>query len=58
VKPRFTDAHRYPHGYVPANKTDVAATHKRVRKQIADQARADAAVLTEQTQKVLTIKRK
>lgn len=27
--PKFTDQHRYPHGYVPANATDVTGTWKR-----------------------------
>jgi hypothetical protein len=33
MKPKFTDAHRFPHGYVKAEATDVRKTFERVRRQ-------------------------
>jgi hypothetical protein len=33
VKPRFTDLDKYPNGYTPANKTDLAKTFKRIKEQ-------------------------
>lgn len=31
MKPKFTDDHRYPRGYVSSGKTNVAKTFARVR---------------------------
>ena len=45
-QPRYTDLHRYPHGYVKSGSTDVAATFRRVRaeqQRAAEQAQRDAA---------------
>lgn len=36
-KPRYTDAHKYPHGY--SRVTDLAATFARVRRELQAQAR-------------------
>lgn len=33
-RPRFTDAHRYPRGYVPSFATNIRRTFARVRKQL------------------------
>ena len=33
MKPKFTDAHRYQHGYRSALKTNIAETFARIRKQ-------------------------
>jgi hypothetical protein len=41
-KPKFTDLSRYPHGYRPANKTDVRETFRRVLRE--RQAEAEAKV--------------
>ena len=32
-EPRYTDLHRYPNGYTPANQTNVKATFDRVEAQ-------------------------
>jgi hypothetical protein len=39
--PKFTDAHRYPHGYVKSEATDIRATFRRVQRQLADQERRE-----------------
>lgn len=31
--PKFTDRHRYPHGYKPANQTDIRETFLRVQEE-------------------------
>jgi hypothetical protein len=31
--PKYSDLHKYPHGYKPANQTDVKATFARVIEQ-------------------------
>lgn len=41
MKPKFTDAARYPNGYRTAAKMDVAATFKRIRAE--QKARAEEA---------------
>jgi len=33
VKPRYTDAQKYPHGYKPACETDIGRTFERIRRQ-------------------------
>lgn len=43
MKPKFTDASRYRHGYKPAVATDVRATIDRERKRIKDEQEAIAA---------------
>jgi len=56
VKPRFTDHHRFPPGgYVKASKTDVAATFRRIRREMAEQEKAEAEA--EAMQKVRSIKK-
>jgi hypothetical protein len=32
--PRFTDNHRFPHGYTPAAATDITKTFARARQEI------------------------
>jgi hypothetical protein len=34
MKPKFTDAHRYPHGYVPQRDSDVRKTFARERRRL------------------------
>lgn len=34
MKPRYTDAKRYPHGYRRSENTDITVTWERARKQI------------------------
>lgn len=41
-RPNFTDAHRFPHGYVPSKSTDIAATFRRARRQIEAEAQRQA----------------
>jgi hypothetical protein len=36
--PRYTDSHRYLHGYHTACDTNIAKTFERIRKELADQA--------------------
>jgi hypothetical protein len=59
-KPKFTDEHRYPRGYTHA--TDVAATFKRIRKQLAEEENKrkeiQAQIQAEQVSKVRAIGRK
>ena len=38
-QPRFTD-NRYPNGYVPAARTDIQTTFRRVRRKIEEAAEA------------------
>lgn len=33
MRPRYTDAHKYPHGYKPACDTDVGKTFELIRRQ-------------------------
>lgn len=43
MKPKFTDAHRFPpKGYKPAVSTDIRETFERIRKQQAEQAQRKA----------------
>jgi hypothetical protein len=35
---RYTDSHKYPHGYHAACDTNIAKTFERIRKEQADQA--------------------
>ena len=44
MKPKFTDSHKYPHGYKRAVETDVRLTIERARKRIelAKKAQAEA----------------
>jgi hypothetical protein len=34
--PKFTDRHRFPSPYVRSEKTDIAATFERIRRQLAE----------------------
>lgn len=43
--PRFTDLHRFPHGYTHSKATDVAKTFARVRREMA-KSQAEAAKKT------------
>jgi len=36
--PRYTDSHKYPHGYHTACDTDIGKTFERIRKQQAEAA--------------------
>lgn len=38
MKPRFTDEHKYPYGYVSASATDITKTLDRARKRLKQQA--------------------
>lgn len=33
MKPKFTDAHRFPHGYTRSEGTDIKKTFERVRRE-------------------------
>lgn len=33
MKPRYTDMHKYPHGYKAACDTDIGRTFERIRRQ-------------------------
>lgn len=45
MKPRYTDAKRYPHGYKAACDTDIARTFERIRReQKANAAEAERKV--------------
>ena len=33
MKPRYTDSHKYPHGYFSARDTDIGRTFARIRLQ-------------------------
>ena len=37
-EPKFTDQHRYPHGYKPARETDIRETFARAQEQIRQNA--------------------
>lgn len=41
--PRFTDTHKYPHGYRPAARTNIRATFLRVRAAMKENATEVAA---------------
>lgn len=42
MKPKFTDAHKFgPTGYIKAAKTDIAATFRRIRREMAEQEKAE-----------------
>ena len=34
MKPKFTDEHKYPRGYVPSGSTDIAKTWAAVRRKL------------------------
>lgn len=54
MRPRFTDKHRYPHGYRKADQTDVRATFARVRERQAaavDEAKAKVTVIQPRVRK-------
>ena len=53
LRPRFTDTHRYPHGYVHA--TNVAKTFARIRREQIKEAKARTEVVAEQIAKVRRI---
>lgn len=40
MKPKFTDLHKYPHGYTSAAATDITATLERARKRLKLQQEA------------------
>jgi hypothetical protein len=42
VKPKFTDGHKYPHGYTPSGSTDVRRTFERVRREQRAKAEQEA----------------
>ena len=44
LTPRYTDSHRYPHGYRAACDTNIAKTFERVRKRRADSESKDKAL--------------
>lgn len=48
-KPRYTDGHRYPHGYTIHEATDVRKTFERVRREMKEKA--------ERSQSVVQLKR-
>jgi hypothetical protein len=49
VKPRYTDKHRFPHGYTTSDKTDITRTWARIREQLEKDKQ-------ERAEKVRTIK--
>lgn len=56
MKPKYTDAARYEHGYITAKDTDVRKTFARIRRQLADQEREREAIAAEQRVKLRQIK--
>lgn len=43
MKPKYTDTHKFgPNGYVRAAKTDIAATFRRIRREMAEREKAEA----------------
>ena len=54
-KPRFTDAYKYPNGYVPADMTDVGKTISRARKEM-ERAKREAEDARRQVTDLLTRK--
>jgi hypothetical protein len=53
LRPKFTDTHRYPHGYT--HITNVAKTFARVRREQMEETKVHTAVLAEQVAKVRRI---
>jgi hypothetical protein len=49
TKPRYTDRHRYPNGYTPSDRTDIAKTWAKAREQLEKDKQ-------ERAEKVRTIK--
>jgi hypothetical protein len=49
MKPRYSDKHRYPYGYVTSDKTDISKTWARAREQLEKDKQ-------ERAEKVRTIK--
>jgi len=45
MKPRYTDSHKYPNGYVPAAATDISKLFARVRAQLKAEAAKPKAVV-------------
>jgi len=56
VKPKFTDQHRYPVGYIPSNETDVSKTFKRVRDQQKAEAERERLNAEERLRKTIALK--
>jgi hypothetical protein len=54
LRPKFTDMHRYPHGYTHA--TDVSKTFARLRRETIKVEKASAAIEAEQIEKVRKIR--
>lgn len=52
MKPKFTDSHKFPHGYRQAVDTNVSETFKRVRRQQEELAKRKAEIEAEQVEKV------
>ena len=44
MKPRFTDMHKFPHGYRKACETNIALTFERIRR---EQAKKETATVTQ-----------
>jgi hypothetical protein len=53
LRPKFTDALRYPRGYT--HETNVAKTFARVRREQMEESKVHTAVLAEQVAKVRRI---
>lgn len=58
MKPKFTDAQRYPFGYRRAVETDVRQTFRRVRAEQKAKAAQEASNLAEANTKTITLPRK
>lgn len=56
MKPRFTDSHKYPHGYRSAADTNVTRTFERVRREIRAKAEQEQRDKEEAQRKVSTLK--
>jgi hypothetical protein len=55
-KIRFTDEARWPVAYIPSSATDITKTFARIRKQLAEQAEQEKAVVAEAQVKVRRMK--
>lgn len=53
--PRYTDSHKYPHGYVGSASTNVAATMKRKQRELDAEAAKRTADQAEVAEKVRTL---
>ena len=58
MKPKFTDAHRFPHGYRKAIDTDVKQTIERARKRIELAKQVQAQNEQEAVAKTVPLRRK